>query len=205
MPFTVRAAITALFVVALTHNPVHAQVNDDSSAVERGEVSLADDEIGEVSHYQSDWQEFSTERLVGRSLLATCGLATACLLALWSSRRVRAQRGSAANMASMAVLETLNLAPRCSLQLVRVDGQKFLVARDTSGVRSITPVSSFDDAMAEQSETFSEVFPAIESNLHRGRDACADHGLSLELAPQRVSASESGARRDPWQGPSLIR
>ena len=46
MPFTVRAAITALFIVALTHNPVHAQLSDNSSAVEGGEVSLADDEIG---------------------------------------------------------------------------------------------------------------------------------------------------------------
>ena len=157
--------------------------------------------------YHSDWPELNTDRLVGRSLVATCGLATACLIALWSSRRVRAQRlrSSKDNRDSMVVLETLCLAPRCTLQLVRVDAQKFLIARDPSGVRSITPVSTFADAMAEEVEPFEAVTPRDADTRRSALSQYGHVGLSLELPDADISADNTARRRDPWQGPSLKR
>jgi hypothetical protein len=100
----------------------------------------------------------------------------------------------------MALLDTLNLAPRCTLQLIRIDNQKFLVARDAGGVRSVTPVQSFAETIDQIDELEETGTPAPEATLW-------DQGLSLEQANRYkdVSSLSRTRRIDPWQGNSLNR
>lgn len=100
----------------------------------------------------------------------------------------------------MSLVDTLSLAPRCALQLVHVDGQRFLVARDATGVRSITPVNSFADTLEDSDESASTAGEQ-RFDLHRVSKA----GLALDDMPHGAFATINPTltrRSDPWQGPA---
>jgi hypothetical protein len=134
------------------------------------------------------------KNLVGRTLLVTAGFAIigmviASAAHIFGSKRpsVRGKKTS-----SMALVDTLTLAPRCSLQLVSIDSQRFLVARDASGVRSVTPVTRFDDAMAAEDEE--------ETTETYSPRKVWDTGLSLEKEDKSSLARTSRLRKaDTWQ------
>lgn len=135
-----------------------------------------------------------TQQLVGRTLLVTTAFAGIGLVVVALAHRVQIRRRSSQKTGSMALLDTLHLAPRCTLQLIRIDSQKFLVARDAGGVRSVTPVQSFAETI-DQVTTGNPLEEAVAQNDHW------DQGLSLET-PYRnkdVSTPLRSRRIDSWQ------
>jgi flagellar biogenesis protein FliO len=110
-------------------------------------------------------------------------------------RRVRQGGSGRTSSSEMKVLETLHLAPRCALQLIQVDAQRFLVARDAHGLRSVTAVNSF-------AETLEALEAEPKDASTRELSTASTFGLSLENQPtsDRLTLSFAGRRNDPWQG-----
>ncbi len=156
-------------------------------------------EIDDPSVTQPAWlgnapRDALTQQLVGRTLLVTTVFAGVGLLVVAIAHRVQVRRRSSGQTGSMALLDTLHLAPRCTLQLIRIDSQKFLVARDAGGVRSVTPVQSF-------AETIDQVTTGNPLEEAVAQSETWDHGLSLET-PYRnkdVSTPLRSRRIDSWQ------
>lgn len=122
--------------------------------------------------------QFSISQLVGRTLVVSGLLAVACVVSLWlGNRRLRSGQGSGAAGVSMRLVDTLLVAPRCCLHVVTVDGQKFLLARDATGWKSVTAVSSFGANLEE-----------------------AESPASVSLARTEGATDHASKRRNvPWQ------
>jgi flagellar biogenesis protein FliO len=138
---------------------------------------------------------------VAKTIAATSMFAAACLLIVALRHRFKRHgaRGTLARPA-LAVIDSLVLAPRCCLQLVQVESQKFLVARDGSIVRSVTPVHSF-------AETLQDVDPLAKLPSSEDLGHVSRGGISLERnAPRGLMDHTIGQGRSaPWPGISLER
>lgn len=166
--------------------PAVAAASDSSQPGDRG--------VDSDAWNSETWPEFDAGRILGRTMLATAGFAAVCLLLLAVAHRVKALRIAARGvLPTMELLDTLVVAPRCTLQLVRVDSQRFLVAKDGSGLRSVTPLSSFTDTLDDVAEP-----PAEASRASLTTSSVA--GLSLEDAPSWQANSAGQRRSDRWQG-----
>jgi flagellar biogenesis protein FliO len=139
--------------------------------------------------------DFDAGRLVGRTVLVTTSFAAVCAVLLLVIRHVRQQGGLKGSTREMNVLETLTLGPRCVLQLVQVERQRFLVARDAHGVRSVTPVQSFVETLDDIS------LPDAEPVARQPLNSASTFGLSLEgpAAAEWSTRELNGRRTDPWQ------
>jgi hypothetical protein len=89
-------------------------------------------------------QHINASYLVRRTVIISGLLIVASAISLWLGHRRRAGTGQGEGAASpLQILSTVTVAPRCCLHLVRVADHKFLVARDSSGWKSVTAVDSF--------------------------------------------------------------
>ena len=144
--------------------------------------------------------------IVKRAGLVSAALAVVTLAALLSTRSRRLRLAQSRERHALQLVGSLALGSRCALQLVQVDDQRFLVARDGSGLSSVTPVNSFatefelaDDA---QLTSASSREPATRDERPRSQpddtgeigyressrlSAVADRGLSLESAQSTLS------------------
>jgi flagellar biogenesis protein FliO len=129
--------------------------------------------------------QFPISHLVRRTMIISGMLMLATVTSLWLGYRRRSRGSSSDHERTLVqVLHTLTVAPRCCLHLVQVEEQRFLVARDATGWKSVTPV-----------QTFAAQLEAEEQNLG---DSAA--GQPLELPPDR-----SFLRSERWQEYKWIR
>jgi flagellar biogenesis protein FliO len=146
-------------------------------------------------------ERFDARRLVARTIAATSVFAAACLVIVALRHRFKRHgaRGRSVQPA-LVVIDSLVLAPRCCLQLVQVESQKFLVARDGSIVRSVTPVNNF-------AETLQDVDPIAEMPRSEDLGSVSRGGISLERNAARdfVEGRLGQGRSAPWPGISLER
>ncbi len=136
-------------------------------------------------------------RLVGRTVTVSSLFAAGCLVLLWASQRIRARRRpKLGGPAGIAILETMVLAPKCALQLVRVNRQQFLIARDATGLRSVTPVGSFADTLGDVTDDLPG--PSVKTER---LGVASGAGISLESgAEPRWSDRHAGRRGiNSWQ------
>lgn len=97
-----------------------------------------------------------TLELYVRRMLALLCLGGAVCITVWCfAKRRQAPRHEVGD--SLELVSTLALAPRCSVSLVRADGQSVLIARDASGVKELVLLpggfESLLDTSAEQSSS----------------------------------------------------
>lgn len=139
--------------------------------------------------------DFDAGRLVGRTIVVTASFAAICTGILLGIRQLRKHGALKGGTSEMKVLETLTVGPRCVLQLVQVERQRFLVARDAHGMRSVTPVQSFVETLDDVSEPMED--PVVRQPL----TSASTFGLSLEgpVAAEWSTRETSGRRSDPWQ------
>ena len=88
-------------------------------------------------------EEFVPSRLANRAMTVMGLLIAACIGAIWYGQRHSKAGRLGSSSGDLQVLDTLSIAPRCCVHLLRVGGQKYLVARDQAGIKSVTAVSAF--------------------------------------------------------------
>ena len=214
--------LPVLFVLGLvTGQPVFAQTHSESTAtattIDQADVEapLADERRGGLSSVsgaaQDAWgqrrdqsrtrfangprlrENPNSSRVLRRTVFVTSALAAACvMMGLWNRHRASRSPRQASGKTQMNLLGTLSLAPRCYLQLVSVNEQHFLVARDGGIVRCMTSVGNFDDAMADA--VGSEMSPAFAASadptsLRHG----SDPGTAAHDAPSDGGRTDRSA------------
>lgn len=87
--------------------------------------------------------EFVPSHLANRAMAVMGLLIVGCIAAIWFGQRYSRTGRSRSSSSDLQVLDTLSIAPRCCVHLLNVGGQKYLVARDQAGIKSVTAVSAF--------------------------------------------------------------
>ena len=112
--------------------------------------------------------EFVPAHLANRAMSVMGLLIIACIGAIWYGQRYSRAGRSGNSAGDMKVLETLSIAPRCCVHLLTVGGQKYLVARDQAGIKSVTAVSAFattlDDLADRSVEPAQDATPPSVTN-----------------------------------------
>lgn len=99
--------------------------------------------------------EFDLGGLVQRTLGISMVLGAVCIGCLWWSHSRGGKYGVRdAARKEMQILETISVAPRCYLHLVKVQDQQFLVTRDATGFKTVAAVSSFESAIENSRADF---------------------------------------------------
>lgn len=87
--------------------------------------------------------QFNASQLVRRTVIVSGMLSVASAASLWLGYRRRSKGLSGDGTATpLQLLHTLSISPKCCLYLVRVEDQKFLMASDASGWKSVTAIDS---------------------------------------------------------------
>ena len=94
--------------------------------------------------------EFDLSGLVQRTLGISMVLGAVCIGCMWwsHSRNGKYSLRDAARK-EMLIQETITVAPRCYLHLVKVQDQQFLVTRDATGFKTVAVVNSFESAIED--------------------------------------------------------
>jgi hypothetical protein len=79
--------------------------------------------------------------LVSRLVLLTAGLLTVCGVVAWVSRKKSRPAAATGDVGRLRHEGALALDRRCTVHLVRADGQEVAVTTDATGVRSIVVLS----------------------------------------------------------------
>ncbi len=87
--------------------------------------------------------EFVPSHLANRAMTVMGILIAACIGAIWYGQRHSRAGRLRSSSSDLQVIDTLSIAPRCCVHLLSVGGQKYLVARDQAGIKSVTAVSAF--------------------------------------------------------------
>jgi len=92
--------------------------------------------------------------LVSRFVFGTAAVLVACVACLWLARRWLSHNMPAGKAdGRMKLVATVSLSNRSSLQLVDIEGHKVLVGSDTSGIKTVTPLTeSFLDNLQQAAE-----------------------------------------------------
>ncbi len=122
-----------------------------------------------------------------RTVLSSVLMLGACfagfiLLKQWAGKGI-AQNGQDRQI---KVIDTLNLAHRCQLRLIRIDNQKVLVGFDAAGLKAVLPLSSFTSELRE----FENVVPSrslgSDTDLAEGNPSCLDHAEAFYGESERI-------------------
>jgi len=91
--------------------------------------------------------------MLTRLALGTGFVLALCVGALVLGRRwLRKLPAASSTGREMRVVETLSLAPRCRVHLVRVGRRRVLVGVDPTGLRAITPLPDLFEQALEEAE-----------------------------------------------------
>jgi flagellar biogenesis protein FliO len=88
-------------------------------------------------------EKFVPSHLANRAMAVMGLLIVGCIAAIWYGQRYSRTGRSRSSSSALQVLDTLSIAPRCCVHLLNVGGQKYLVARDQAGIKSVTAVNAF--------------------------------------------------------------
>ena len=87
---------------------------------------------------------FDLSNTVKRIVWSTFGILVVCVVALVALKRLGFRGGILQRPAQGGqIMETFNLAPKCTVHLVRVKDMKVIVAMDGQGIKAMVPYTSF--------------------------------------------------------------
>ena len=165
-----------------------SSIDGDTSFVSAADVIEEPSPVFSSRFAQAPWENsVNLRKILGRTVLACLALvAVSLVLIVWGRARGLHRRDQRPVTSTMNLLSTMTLAPRCYLQLVSVNDQHFLVARDGTTVRCITPVASFEDSL----DSLGDAEVIGDRTLAPTRDLTHDDAAALDKDAQSIDSRQ---------------